>query len=626
MVKNLSEGRFVEILNGYHEFQSPAFRAALLVERDNFLVAQYPVFYSYISYPFYLVFGLGGLFILNALCFAGVLVLTYSIAEHFSGDKTVALVSCFLLGAGSFFADYAIAAWPHAVSCLGLMIAFWSLIRAEVFSEQSHIKSSWLFISGMFLGVALGLRYDAVFMIPVLVLPLLLQRPFKIVPTIAFALGVLPSLVLLSLSNWFKFDELIPFSYGSSSKKLDSSSYLPFLFIAIAGMLFLALFPLKYFKKLFIGCAVAAILLILFSHSIRSIFFQLCHGGFQLLVDFRIRDLDKLEPALTRGPTGSMIYIGSVKKSLFQSVPWLPLIFLPLIQLFQSKDKPFDIFTLSICLPLACFIIPYAFFAWHGGMSLNLRYWTPILPFAAIIAASVWVKLFPFSGVTYLRRPSNLLVAIILIAIFVFSFLVTPIGVLTHEATLKLQEAIFLNVPLALAGSFALFLCIYSLKLFSNAELSRAVTWLLLVSTVSWAVGTTLFYDLPRSTLIRKVNYVSAGIIEPLIEDNSLLITNSADATFRIIENKNVRIANPKRNDFADFNELAKAFIRQGTPTYGLFSKIEWERLITEGYLQGLSTELKEEKSNLALQQIFIYKDETSIHSASRDHTSSAEN
>lgn len=612
MVKNLSDGHFYEILNGYHEFQSPAFNSALLVEREDFLVAQYPAFYAFIAFPFYWLFGLGGLFILNALCFVGVLTVTYAIAEHFSKDKTVALLSCFLLGAASFLADYAIAAWPHAVSCLCLMIAFWSLIKSGVFEEQGVSASSWLLLSGAFLGIALGLRYDAVFMLPVLALPLLLQRPFKIVPVLALALGVLPSLILLSISNWYKFEEMIPFSYGRSSGSLASSSYLPFLFLAIAGMLFLVLFPLKHFKKFLAACCIAVFALLLFSQTIRSIFFQLCHGGFQLLVDFRIRDLDKLEPALTRGPTGSMIYLGSVKKSLLQSLPWFPLVFLPLIPLIRSKDKPFDTFTLSLYLPIACFIVPYAFFAWHGGMSLNLRYWIPMLPFVAIITASAWTKLFPLTGTPYLRRSTNLLVVVVLIATFAFSFLATPTGLLSHEGTLRLQEIVFLNLPLVLSGAFVFFLIIYSLKLLPNTGISQAATWLLFVSCVTWSIGTTFFYDLPRSSLVRKVNYVTADMIAPHLNNDSLLITDLADATFGVIESKNVRIANPTRNDFADFNQLAKAYLEKGTPVYALFSTEEWERLSSAGYLEGLGTELKEEKSNRALQQITVVNSQSS--------------
>ena len=118
---------------------------------------------------------------------------------------------------------------------------------------------------------------------------------------------------------------------------------------------------------------------------------RLVAGAAQLLIDLRYRSLDISEPGMRRTPTGGIIYIGGLKKSLLQSCPYIAALVIPLAQALR-RGRDAKAITLLLLLP-ACFIGVYSYFAWHGGLCLNLRYLVPTLPFAAILTAYAWKEL-----------------------------------------------------------------------------------------------------------------------------------------------------------------------------------------------------------------------------------------
>ena len=86
--------------------------------------------------------------------------------------------------------------------------------------------------------------------------------------------------------------------------------------------------------------------------------------------------------------------LNSFKKSLLQSCSYLPIVVLPLFQAIKGVPSRPGVAgaALLYLLPLSyCGV--FSFFAWHGGLCLNLRYLLPILPFTSILTAWAWREL-----------------------------------------------------------------------------------------------------------------------------------------------------------------------------------------------------------------------------------------
>jgi hypothetical protein len=117
---------------------------------------------------------------------------------------------------------------------------------------------------------------------------------------------------------------------------------------------------------------------------IKTMIWKTLNGTYQLIFDFRIRDLDIKEGGLTRSMGGGMVYLGGLKKSLLQSCPYLVILVIPILRIIKC-DKDSRSLILLFLIPLA-YIGFYSYSGgWHGGMSLNLRYFVPILPFFSIL-------------------------------------------------------------------------------------------------------------------------------------------------------------------------------------------------------------------------------------------------
>jgi hypothetical protein len=210
----------------------------------------------------------------------------------------------------------------------------------------------WLFLAGFVIGLGAGARIDVILMFPVLLLPILLQRPLPLNALLFLILGLMPGLLFLSYSNLAKFGEFIPFSYGPIARNENFSFYLPLFWIAGSGMLAVAISPIRYLKWYVLSSFVLLLIGLLLSQGIRGYFYQLLQGSFQLLVDFRIRDMGRLEPGLSRGPSGGMVYMGALKKSLLQSLPWVPLLIVPIFAIVRDYSSKMTPLLLALFLPI----------------------------------------------------------------------------------------------------------------------------------------------------------------------------------------------------------------------------------------------------------------------------------
>jgi hypothetical protein len=590
MAKNIVNGSGFEIWNGYREFPSKELIAGALVVAKDRLVAVPPELFSLVAAPFYFIFGYQGLFVLNAVAFLGVLLLTHKVALKLFGDSRLALNACLILGLTTYLWDYSQAAWPHATSTFFIIAAFYAMGLAFYSEKHSGSMIRWSFLAGLLGGLAPGIRLDAAFAIPALLIPPIFARPPRWKSVFATGLGLLPGIIALSLINHRKFGTFSPFSYGREGFRV-TGSVLPYLPLIATGILILLIGWIvsrksvrDYLRRKEIlimavtaGCAVA-----IFSiPQARAFMERLADGAAQLLIDFRFRALEIVERGLGRTSTGGFVYIGGFKKSLLQSCPYIVVLLIPLVRIFQ-KARDAKAISLLLIVP-ACFLGVYSYFAWHGGLCLNLRYLVPTLPFAAILAAYAWREL-KFT-------PSR---SWWLIGFFVFmaAVIILTLGLDPASDDGGNHEFFILSLPLLIAGILA-FLAVMVLlgeyRRFAPKQIAglRKIAATVFMTAMVWAGSVVFFYDYPLERARRVQNHDVAARVGQVISDDSIIFVLGPDAYFGLIERPRVRIAMPTQDKFRDFHKLVDWHLDQGRPVYASLTDQLWQVMRDQGFLEG---------------------------------------
>lgn len=331
MAKNFSESGGLEITNEYQEYPSPELESRFIFARNGRLVSQYPYLYPILCNPFYRIWGYHGLFFINVIAFLGIVALCYTIAQKLFNDRDLALNSCFILVLATFSWEYSQAAWPHATATFFLMAAFYIYV-CSFYAKTTQIAFSLALASGLVTGFAVGIRLDSIFVLPCLIIPFLFLKPWRPWLALAVCIGALPGLSILSATNYAKFGILSLFSYGrsieGSIRLSEIKRYLPFAGLGIVTFVILWIltrYPvasdLKRYKRPAIIAAILLIVVLAMIPQVRNTVGKPLNGAYQLIVDFRIRDLDIKEGGLSRSQGGGMVYIGRLKKSLLQSCP-----------------------------------------------------------------------------------------------------------------------------------------------------------------------------------------------------------------------------------------------------------------------------------------------------------------
>lgn len=581
MVANLAEGRAFWIWNGYPETPSPELVAATLLPIEDRLVAVPPELFTLLALPFYLLLGYRGLFAINALAFLGTAALVGWLAARLGG-RAAMLPAVLLFALGTFAWDYSQAAWPHAVSALLVTAAFAAAVLAGDRSDGPRALG-WALAAGLAGGVAVGVRVDSVLALPALVLPLVFARRPRWRLAAAVAAGALPALAGMAAINQVKFGTWSPLSYGPVGPAGTIGRYLP---MALAGAAALAAawaltrpavrawLTGRRAAAAAAGMTLLAAAAALAVPEVRRLAWVAAHGAWQLVVDLRARPLDVAEPALSRTPSGAMVYLGSLKKSLLQSCPWMAALAVPLASATRRRAA------LLLALVPAAYLAFYSFSAWHGGLSLNLRYWVPALPFLAAIGGLAWCELSAAAGTAGRRVAAAIGAALALLYL----------GVLRPAATtLAAAEAVYLSLPLALAAAALLLAAARRALEERSSQLLAAAAAAAFAAGAVWAGLVAFTYDWPRHTALRAANLRTSQRIAPVVAADSILFARYPDPYFGLIEVPRLRLAIPGRDRFADFRRLVDVHLAAGRPVYASFDPDLWRRLAADGMLDGLA-------------------------------------
>ncbi len=563
MAKNLAERGDLEVWNGYRELPSPELVAASIVAHDGRLVGRPPVLYPALAVPFYLAWGYRGLFALNAAAFAGVVVLTFALARRLFGDRALALDSCLVLVAASFAWEYSQAAWTHATALLFNLGAVTLAVAA--IDQPGRARRRWLALAaGMAAGLGIGVRLDLVLVLAAVVGLYVFRSPWQPDRALAAVAGALPPLAVWSLVNLERFGIFSPLSMGLGTGLPELARYLPFLAVAAglaAGVWTLTRQPVRHRlagrrRAVWLAVGLAGLLALALPQG-RRLALQQARGGWTLGVDLRALDRDRREPAMRRGTAGEVVYAGGLKKALLQSCPYLVVLLWPARRLVRGGRERQRL-ALALVVPAAFFAF-YAQFSWHGGLALNLRYLTALLPYAAILTAWALHRL--------ARRAAG----------GVWPALTAGGGAAVAAYLLAAGDDAgrLLTLPLVLAGALAAALVAAAR---GGRRATRAAIGLA-AAGLAWAALTAFTYDYPRARALRRANLETAAGVAPLVARDALFFADFVDPFFALIEHGRVRIARPSRDGYRDMPRLAAYHLAAGRPVYGALDRRLWQRL-----------------------------------------------
>lgn len=365
--------------------------------------AQYPAGYALVAAPFYKLFGIHGLMLLNALSAAAALAMTYRLSKTLYAESGAAMEAAALLGVASFLSYYAFTIWPQALG-LSLYLGATLLAVEGVTRSNSGTAWKWLAASGLLIGFGVSIRIDVILTLPAILIWLrLFALPANRLAAGAVFLGTIPGLGFSAFLNWLKYGVPSPISYGPAGGNTDPSAYTA---IAIAVTVGLTVLMLADLKKLaaeayrrrplvcLIGGGAVAALIVTFCWPIIS---PLLRGAWVLVFNLQALQQKYFQPGVGYDEYGRLLFWGFPKRAFTQSVPFAALIVIPVIAHLRGKRSV----ALALCLlAIAAPIAFYALHEWHGGGSYNIRYFLPALPFVSILAAQGARRLYQQSGLS----------------------------------------------------------------------------------------------------------------------------------------------------------------------------------------------------------------------------------
>jgi len=352
--------------------------------------------------------GVAGIKVMNALCYAGSLLLLafiagritadqkYSFWNPFGGWITFALAAC-----GTFFTDYAFSANSHMLSlvlllgAVGIHPTLWERDEKKQLSQYRFIL--FAAICGLLIGYAIGVRLQNIFFAAILGFSLFFLKNKMVPAMVGYLVGLIIPISLMGCINFLRFGSANPFSYGIKVQSrlqmfLNPIENHPFAaIITVVVLIALGLFVLKLLKSKWEGIKDESKSKILFRTIMASfilfgiLYFILLRRNFAeriLGVGFFLGPYDYF-----RGLDPLLVFWNGFKISLLPSVPILSLGFLaPLLYPKNKLDNPVRIMLIGLAW-IGLFFICYI--RNTGGFFPNQRYCIEFAAIFLIIATDI---------------------------------------------------------------------------------------------------------------------------------------------------------------------------------------------------------------------------------------------
>jgi hypothetical protein len=270
-----------------------------------------------------------------------------------------------------------------------------------------------------------------------------------------------------------------------------------------------------------------------------------------------------------------VLYLGGAKKALLQSLPWLPVLLLPLAASLRNGERRAQLLLLFL-VPLV-YLAPFALTSWHGGQCLNLRYFLPALPFTAILGAWALQRLATGRAAWLVAAGSVALGALL-------PALLWP----ALREQQPLHEALVLDAPLVLASTTA---AVALLWLRSRGPRVGLALVLVTGLGLGWSAWAGLAYDAGLSRQRRAQNLDLAEAVAEVVPDGALVFVTIDEPFYALKRLRDVTVANPSYDNGADFVALAGFHLDQGRPVLGSMPQDAWQQLDAAGLLSGFRVE-----------------------------------
>lgn len=584
MSKAFAEDNTLTLWQEYGEFPSPELRTWNHVTgKDGSLQSQYPYLHPVLAWPFYKMAGFRGLFALNAIAYAALAGICFLLGNRLWRDRRIAADAVILLTLGSYAWQYSQAAWSQTLSAAFLLAGVWlGVCAVQAGARREALLYGWA--AGMAVGLGAGIRLDVFFMAPALFIPLLYDRAPRWRVAAAVLVGLLPGLLLLSLTNYAKFGTLQPLTYGRAAGSTSIAAYIPLLSmgLAVLAAAWIAsrdtVWPAVVRHRLALSASVAvlAAAVAFLSPPIGAMLWRLARGAWILVADLSLIDPSAGGIAITRGPSGAIMYADTVKKALLQSLPWLPVAVLAAVGIPRDRATVFSHAIPLLTVP--AFVIVYGWFTWHGGYAFNLRYFVPLLPIFAIYGAMGIHMLLRGDDSPKLRLAAGL-TAVVAGGAWLF--------MLFRDTEIEAIEAVTLKLPLLLAAVLSILLVLFTAR--RGLTPIRRLAFLASFTCLAWAFVMALLMDFPRSWFLRQFRYETGAFLAAHVPPDSVLFSTYDPASFALTEIPGARNAWVNMDDYRDSRRILEINLAAGRVVLAFFSDEDWVEFRERGMLDGMN-------------------------------------
>ncbi|GJL95339.1 MAG: hypothetical protein DHS20C05_17440 [Hyphococcus sp.] len=404
---------------------APPLTKFLTDPKDGLVYPQYPSGYAFLAAPFYMAFGVHGLILMNTLSAVMCAWLTYQVAKTLYTDET-AKYAVIIFAAATFVPNYAFSIWPHMLSLAVSLCAIYCTVLAREEKNQNR-EIALMLGAGLLIGAAINIRVDTILIFPILFFWLrLFTQPTNRLAPLLLLLGMAPGLAVATYLNYIKFGVLSPLSYGPSSAGDTNGRYIPLIIggVGLLALLWLVnvsalartVFDRLGARKMMVVCGGGLVIALLIGG---GFIWKILYGAYVLIINLQAHDA-YYQAGVEKNEFGQLLFWGYPKKALIQSLPFLPLVILPMVAFFKGKE----VTATALCLlAIAAPIVFYSMHQWHGGGSYNMRYFIPALPFITMLTAVALRTLFDKAS-----APSRQTILLILFGAALLFFLMQSIS------------------------------------------------------------------------------------------------------------------------------------------------------------------------------------------------------
>lgn len=375
------------IENGYDVYGSEDLTWMELLSVGPYgLTPQYPVGSAVVGGFFIGLFDEHGFYVMNALAAAATLFVTRALALELFEDERVALGAILLLVFASYFTEYAFGLWPHMVSILSVTTSFWLFMRAARHDRPIVLA----ILSGLALGLGLLFRVDGVLLLPAIGLLGVLYAVRPVQVFVGGAIGLIPGLTAMAYANALKFGSWSPISYGGDYATEDPLKYVGLIALSGLGFVLTLIVRTRGLRPTRIWIIPVVVLLVAAGFLVPEVnrfTRRLMHGISVLIID-ATKTIDP-RPGVQLQENGTMLFWGLPKKALGQSAPWIGCLLVMFAWPWGARRRAIA----CVLILTALWMFPFLIRSWHGGLSLNMRYFLPVLPALCILTAWLLTEL-----------------------------------------------------------------------------------------------------------------------------------------------------------------------------------------------------------------------------------------